>query len=391
MTDASPVDTDRFRREVRGFLKEHLPGWLRDKVLRHEPLVKTDYLAWQSVLLERGWMCTTWPTRYGGPGWTPMQTHIFEEECWLFGAPDVLPFGTKMLAPLIMKFGTTQQKAELLPRILRSEDWWCQGYSEPGAGSDLASLTTRARLENGCFIVNGQKTWTSFAHYADKMFCLVRTDPDASKQGGISFLLIDMRSPGVTVRPIELLDGTSEVSEVFLDDVHVPAANLLGELHQGWNCAKYLLGHERANAGRVARSKRELRLLRRLAALQARENGSSLADAGFQIEIAKAETDVYALDQLTLGLIAQVGAGKAMGPEASVLKLIGTEVAQRISALLVDALGTDLAGLPAPAGDVHMPRPENLVAQYLNWRKLSIYGGSNEVQRNIIAKAVLGI
>ena len=391
MTRAAPVDIDRFRREVRDFLKEHLPGWLRDKVLRHEPLVKADYLAWQRVLLERGWMCPTWPTEYGGPGWTPMQTHIFEEECWLFGAPDVLPFGTKMLAPLIMKFGTAQQKAELLPRIRSSEDWWCQGYSEPGAGSDLASLTTRARLHNGRFIVNGQKTWTSFAHYADKMFCLVRTNPDASKQGGISFLLIDMRSPGVTVRPIELLDGTSEVSEVFLDDVHVPAANLLGELHQGWNCAKYLLGHERANAGRVARSKRELRLLRRLAALRAQENGSSLADAGFQIEIAKAETDVYALDQLTLGLIAQASAGRAMGPEASVLKLIGTEVAQRISALLVDVLGTDLVGLVAPAGDAHMPRPENLVAQYLNWRKLSIYGGSNEVQRNIIAKAVLGI
>lgn len=391
MTSAVPVDSDSFRHEVRTFLHERLPGWLRDKVLRHEPLVKADYLVWQRILLEHGFMCGTWPTQYGGPGWTPMQVHIFEEECWLFGAPDVLPFGTKMLAPLIMKFGTAQQKAELLPRIRNSEDWWCQGYSEPGAGSDLASLTTRARLDNGHFIVNGQKTWTSFADYADKMFCLVRTDPDASKQGGILFLLIDMRSPGVTVRPIPLLDGSSEVSEVFLDDVRVPAENLLGALHQGWSCAKYLLGHERANAGRVARSKRELRLLRRLAALRAHESGPSLADAAFQIEIAKAETDVYALDQLTLGLIAQASAGQAMGPEASVLKLIGTEVAQRISALLVDVLGADLAGPSVPEGDAHMPRPENLVAQYLNWRKLSIYGGSNEVQRNIIAKAVLGI
>ena len=391
MTSAVPVDSDSFRREARAFLQERLPGWLRDKVLRHEPLVKADYLVWQRILRESGFMCGTWPTQYGGPGWTPMQVHIFEEECWLFGAPDVLPFGTKMLAPLIMKFGTAKQKAELLPRIRNSEDWWCQGYSEPGAGSDLASLTTRARLDNGHFIVNGQKTWTSFADYADKMFCLVRTDPDASKQGGISFLLIDMRSPGITVRPIPLLDGSSEVSEVFLEDVRVPAENLLGELHQGWSCAKYLLGHERANAGRVARSKRELRLLRRLAALRAHESGSALADAAFQIEIAKADTDVYALDQLTLGLIGQASAGRAMGPEASVLKLIGTEVAQRISALLVDVLGTDLAGPSVPDGDAQMPSPENLVAQYLNWRKLSIYGGSNEVQRNIIAKAVLGI
>ena len=391
MTSAVPVDSDSFRHEARAFLQERLPGWLRDKVLRHEPLVKADYLVWQRILRESGFMCGTWPTQYGGPGWTPMQVHIFEEECWLFGAPDVLPFGTKMLAPLIMKFGTAKQQAELLPRIRNSEDWWCQGSSEPGAGSDLASLTTRARLDNGHFIVNGQKTWTSFADYADKMFCLVRTDPDASKQGGISFLLIDMRSPGVIVRPIPLLDGSSEVSEVFLDDVRVPAENLLGELHQGWSCAKYLLGHERANAGRVARSKRELRLLRRLAVLRAHESGSALADAAFQIEIAKAETDVYALDQLTLGLIGQASAGRAMGPEASVLKLIGTEVAQRISSLLVDVLGTDLAGPSVPDGDAQMPSPENLVAQYLNWRKLSIYGGSNEVQRNIIAKAVLGI
>lgn len=381
----------QFRREVRSFLDERLPQWLRNKVLSHEPLAKADYLAWQRILLERGWMCGTWPIEYGGPGWTPMQSHIFEEECWLFGAPDVLPFGTKMLAPLIMQFGTPKQKAELLPRIRNSEDWWCQGYSEPGAGSDLASLTTRARWENGNFIVTGQKTWTSFADYADKMFCLVRTDPAASKQGGISFLLIDMNSPGVTVRPIRLLDGSSEVSEVFLDDVQVPADNLLGELHQGWNCAKYLLGHERANAGRVARSKRELRLLRRLAALRMSEHEPCLADAAFQIEMARAEADVYALDQLTLSLIEQVSAGKGMGPEASVLKLIGTEVAQRISALLVDVLGSDLAGTQTLDVTAQEPTPEHLVAQYLNWRKLSIYGGSNEVQRNIIAKAVLRI
>lgn len=391
MTQASTSDPWAFRREVQAFLGASLPEWLRSKVLRHESLEKKDYLAWQRILLERGWMCASWPLEYGGPGWTPMQTHIFEEECWLSGAPDVLPFGTKMLAPLIMRFGTAQQKSELLPRILRSEDWWCQGYSEPAAGSDLASLTTRARVESDHFVVNGQKTWTSFADYADKMFCLARTNPEASQQGGISFLLIDMASPGVTVRPIRLLDGSSEVSEVFLDEVRVPAENLLGELHQGWSYAKYLLGHERANAGRVARSKRELRLLGRLAAARVIANGPSLASAAFQVEIAKAHADVYALDQLTLTLIAQASAGKVLGPEASVLKLIGTEVAQRISALLVDLLGTDLDAISDAAVDPHDPCPEHLVAQYLNWRKLSIYGGSNEIQRNIIAKSVLGV
>ena len=378
-----------FREQVRGFLREQLPPALRRKVLDHAVLDKQDYLQWQHILRAQGWMCWTWPTAHGGPGWSAMQSYIFEEECWLAGAPDVLPFGHKMLGPLVMRFGTEAQRRTLLPRILRSEDWWCQGYSEPGAGSDLASLRTRARLSGDRFIVNGQKAWTSYAQYADKMFCLVRTDPDASKQAGISFLLIDMDTPGITVRPVRLLDGQDEVNEVFFDDVQVPAENLLGELHKGWDCAKYLLGHERLNVARVGRSKRELALLKRLAARPDAQGRSLLHDPVFSQRIAQAEVDVFTVEQLTLRLLGEASAGRAVGPEASVLKLIGTEAAQSLSALLVDTLGPQLAGLPSADQDI--ADPQALVHQYLNWRKLSIYGGSNEVQRNIIAKAVLGL
>lgn len=395
MTDAVAIDgaIEAFCDEVREFLAARLPAWLRDKVLRHETLVKSDYLAWQAILLERGWMCWTWPARFGGPEFSAMQAHVFEEECWLAGAPDVLPFGHKMLGPLIMRYGAPAQQSELLPRILRSEDWWCQGYSEPGAGSDLASLGMRAELRGDHFVVNGQKTWTSYGQYANRMFCLVRTDPSAAPQAGISFLLLDMDTPGIEVRPIRLLDGSVEVNEVFLQDVVVPAGNLLGELNKGWDCAKYLLGHERLNVARIGRSKRELRLLRRLAARPDADGFTLLRDPHFAERIARAECELHAVEQFTLRLLSEATAGRAIGPEASILKLVGTDLAQQISSLLVDTLGPRMMGFDGstPASVPDEPAAGDLVGQYMNWRKLSIYGGSNEVQRNIIAKAVLGL
>lgn len=378
-----------FREQVRSFVRSALPQALRDKVLGHQWLDKADYVQWQRILHARGWMGWAWPVAHGGTGWSDARKHIFEEECWLAGAPEVPAFGVKMLAPLIMNFGNAQQKAQVLPRILSCEDWWCQGYSEPGAGSDLASLRTTARRSGDHFILQGQKTWTSYAQYANKMFCLVRTDPAASRQAGISFLLFDMDLPGITVRPIELLDGHCEVNEVFFDDVKVPSTALLGELDKGWTYAKALLGHERVQAGKIGRSKRELRLLKRLAAQRQRNGRALLQDDRFAERIVRAEVDLLALECMTLRLIAHIGQGRGAGVEASVLKIRGTEVAQTLSTLLVDVLGEDLHGPQAthdPAVD-----PQALAGQYLNWRKLSIYGGSNEIQRNLIAKLALGL
>ena len=246
---------EAFRDEVRAFLAEQLPVDLRRKVLEHKRLKKEDFLHWQSILRSRGWAAPNWPSEYGGTGWSLAQRLVFDDECAIAGAPETVPFGLRMVAPVLMKYGTQQQKDHYLPRILSGEDWWCQGYSEPESGSDLASLRTCAELKDGEFIVHGRKTWTTYAQYADMMFCLVRTDPQAKAQSGISFLLIDMRSAGVTVRPIRTIDGDTEINEVFLDGVRVPEANLVGELNRGWTCAKYLLSHERFGAARVGRCK----------------------------------------------------------------------------------------------------------------------------------------
>ena len=374
------------RAEVRAFLRTALPPALRAKVLAHEPLAKADYVAWQTILNARGWLAPGWPVARGGTGWTPRQVYVFEEECWLAGAPEVFAFGPKMLAPVLMQHGTPAQQDFYLPRILASADWWCQGYSEPGAGSDLASLRTRGRVEGDTLVIDGQKTWTTFAHWANRMFCLVRTDPQAKPQEGISFVLLDMDTPGISVRPLILLDGAHEVNEVFFGQVRVPLTNVVGPLNQGWTCAKALLGHERFNAGKIGRSLRELRLLKRLAAQPDARGRSLLHDARFAERIASAEVDLMALEQTTLRLIAAAQAGASIGVEPSILKIRGTEIAQQLSLLLVQAsdavASTHADGLPTPMA---------LVRQYLNWRKLSIYGGSNEVQRNIIAKFALGL
>lgn len=383
------LDAERaFREEVRAFLRAELPPALRDKVLAHAPLAKDDYVTWQKILHERGWLAPGWPLERGGTGWAARQIYVFEEECWLAGAPEVFAFGPKMLAPVLMKHGSRAQQDFFLPRILRSEDWWCQGYSEPGSGSDLASLRTRGRVDGDSLVIDGQKTWTTYAQYANRMFCLVRTDAQARPQEGISFVLLDMDTPGITLRPLILLDGQHEVNEVFFDAVRVPLRNVVGELNKGWTYAKALLGHERFNAGKIGRSLRELALLKQLAAAPDARGRRLLDDPRFAERIAVAEVDLLALEQTTLRLIAAAQAGEGVGVAPSILKIRGTEIAQQLSRLLVEASAARLA--PSSAAS-ELPPPAALVRQYLNWRKLSIYGGSNEVQRNIIAKHELGL
>lgn len=393
-----------FRDQVRAFLDSHLPHDLRDKVLGHLRLSKDDFVRWHRILAAQGWVAPGWPVEFGGPGWTPVQRHIFEEECARAGTPRVMPFGIDMVAPVIMAFGSQQQKDYFLPRILSCEDWWCQGYSEPGAGSDLASLKTTAvrGVDNDGehYIVNGQKTWTTLAQHADMIFCLVRTDSTVRKQEGISFLLIDMHSPGITVRPIIMLDEDHEVNEVFFDNVRVPVENLVGQENRGWTYAKYLLGHERTGIAAVGRSKRELAFLKRLARREQKNGRPLLEDPLFAAKVADLEIELMALEMTVLRVLAQAGAGKSLapGPEASLLKVRGTDIQQMLTELMLEAAGPmalpfDAAFLegkrePSVAGD-DMAAP--LASYYFNYRKTSIYGGSNEIQRNIITQMILGL
>ena len=385
-----------FRDQVRAFLEAELPADLRHKVHNHLRLHKDDYVRWHRILARQGWAAPGWPREYGGPGWTPVQRHIFEEECARAGTPPVLPFGVNMVAPVIMAFGSEEQKAYYLPRILACEDWWCQGYSEPGAGSDLASLKTTAVRDGDHYIVNGQKTWTTLAQHADMIFCLVRTDPTVRKQEGISFLLIDMHAPGVTVRPIIMLDEDHEVNEVFFDNVRVPVANLVGQENRGWTYAKYLLGHERTGIAAVGRSKRELARLKALARREHKDGAPLLRDPLFAAKVADLEIELMALEMTVLRVLAQ--ADKAPGPEASVLKVRGTEIQQRLSELMVEAAGP--LALPFDPAWLEGEREHSvidddfaapLLPHYFNFRKTSIYGGSNEIQRNIISQMILGL
>jgi alkylation response protein AidB-like acyl-CoA dehydrogenase len=389
-----------FRDQVRAFLEAELPSDLQHKVLNHLRLSKDDYVRWHKILARQGWVAPGWPREFGGPGWTPAQRHIFEEECARAGTPPVMPFGVNMVAPVIMAFGNQAQKDHYLPRILSCEDWWCQGYSEPGAGSDLASLKTtavRGRDEDGDhYIVNGQKTWTTLAQHADMIFCLVRTDPSVRKQEGISFLLIDMKTPGITVRPIIMLDEDHEVNEVFFDNVRVPAENLVGQENRGWTYAKYLLGHERTGIAAVGRSKRELARLKRMAGREQKNGRPLIEDPLFAAKVAELEIELMALETTVLRVLAQ--AGKAPGPEASVLKVRGTEIQQRLTELIVEAAGP--MALPFDAAYLEGETEHSsfdddfaapLLPHYFNYRKTSIYGGSNEIQRNIISQMILGL
>ncbi len=387
-----------FRDEVRGFIGAELPGDIKDKVERGQRLEKDDYVRWQKILFKRGWIAPNWPVEHGGTGWTPLQRHLFEEELAIASTPRIMPFGLAMVAPVIMAFGDAVQKKHYLPRILSSEDWWCQGYSEPGAGSDLASLTTKAVADGEDYIVSGVKTWTTAAQHADMIFCLVRTSAEGKPQEGITFLLIDMASPGITVRPIRTMDGGEEINDVFLDDVRVPQANRIGEENKGWTYAKFLLGHERTGIAAIGRSKQELRELKAIAAAEPCGPGSLAEDGPFAAKMADLEIDILALESLVLRIVADETEGRAPGAEASILKIKGTEIQQRLSELALEAVGyyahpyiaeAQQAGWnEAPIGPEHAT---NIAPHYFNWRKASIYGGTNEIQKNIIAKMVLGL
>ena len=395
--EPAAADDEAFRAQVREFVRARLPPELRRKVLAGASLGKSDYLAWHRILFERGWIAPSWPRAFGGCEWSAMRQHVFEEECALAGAPGILPFGIRMVAPVLMKFGDVAQQQRFLPRILSGEDWWCQGYSEPGSGSDLASLRTRAVREGDHYIVNGQKTWTTMAQHADWGFFLVRTEPDAKQQEGISFLLIDMKTPGIEVRPIITLGGEHEVNEVFLDNVKVPVENRVYEENKGWTCAKFLLAHERVGIAGVASSKRGVERIRQIASTEMDGEKPLLANPFFRRKVAELEMDLAALEFTELRTLSGMAAGHGPGPESSVLKIKGSEIQQRLTELTLEMAGHYGAPYSRSFGEgdnQHAVGPEwaNRAAPvYYNTRKTTIYGGSNEIQRNIIAKMVLGL
>ena len=385
-----------FRSEVRAFLGQNLPADLAENVRLGRRLAKEDHQRWQKILNQKGWYAVNWPVEHGGTDWSVVQKHIFDEECAAAGAPRLVAFGVNMVAPVIIKFGTQTQKDYYLPRILRSEDWWCQGYSEPGAGSDLASLKTRAERDGDHYLVNGQKTWTTLGQHANRIFCLVRTDPSAKKQEGISFLLIDMDTPGITVRPIITLDGEHEVNEVFFDNVRVPVENLVGEENKGWTCAKYLLTHERTGQAGIGQSKAALSHLKQIASAETVAGQSRIDDPLFRARIAELEMRLMAVEMSTLRILAATRDGGVPGAESSLLKIQGSEIRQAITDRMRKALGPNALPFLEPEleSDFHgeplyQDYSASPASQYFNLRKLSIYGGSNEIQKNIIAKLVL--
>lgn len=388
-----------FRDEVREFLREHLPPELSDRVKAGLVVHVEDYRRWQKVLFERGWAAPTWPKEFGGTGWDPVRLHIYEEELALAGAPKAVPFGLRMVGPVIMAFGNAEQQKRFLPRILSAEDWWCQGYSEPGAGSDLASLKTRADRQGDHYIVNGQKTWNTMGQHANWIFCLVRTDPNAPKpQQGISFLLIDMKTPGITVRPIITLDGAHEVNEVWFENVKVPVENRIGDENSGWTYAKFLLGHERTSIAGIGASKRELGRLKQIASQETKNGRPLIEDPLFSARIAQVEIDLMALEITALRALSAESKKRAPGPEASILKIKGTEIQQALTELLMYAVGPYALPFKRASSEendfVSVAGPEYaapLAGNYCNMRKATIYGGSNEIQRNIIAQMVLGL
>ena len=354
-----------FRDEVRSWLAANLPAELKDKA----HLSREELLRWHRILAKKGWVAPAWPKEWGGTGWNVVQRYIFEEELGFAGCPPLMPFGLSMCAPVLLAFGTEAQKQRFLPRIYNGDDFWCQGYSEPGSGSDLASLKTKAQRDGDKYVVNGQKIWTSYAHYADWIFCLVRTDPTVEKrQEGISFLLIDMKSPGVTVRPLILMDGGHSVNEVFFDDVQVPADNLVHKEGKGWTVAKYLLGYERMNTGRIGESKRELRKLKEFAS-------SKFSDVRFRDRLTRVEVELMALEITNLRFLDRMRrTGQPPGADVSMLKIRGTEIQQALTELAIQA------------ADPAAQETQALERRYLDMRKTTIYAGSNEIQRNIIAK-----
>lgn len=394
-------EEQQFREDVRTWVRAHLPADIAHKVRNSLTLTRDDMQNWAKILGKKGWLGHAWPKQFGGPGWNAIQKHLFEEECALACAPRIVPFGPVMVAPVIMSFGSAEQQQKYLPGIASGEVWWSQGYSEPGSGSDLASVKCKAERVGNHYLVNGQKTWTTLGQYGEWIFCLVRTSNEGKPQTGISFLLIDMKSKGVSVRPIKLLDGECEVNEVWFDNVEVPVENLIGEENKGWTYAKHLLSHERTNIADVNRSKRELERLKRIAKAE-----GIWEDSRFRDEIAKLEVDVIALEMMVLRVLSAEKSGKNSLDVAGLLKIRGSEIQQRYAELMMLAAGpfavplireameagwqgdqmfTGNAGFPG--GAAHCAP---LASTYFNLRKTTIYGGSNEVQRNIIAQTVLG-
>ena len=387
----SPAEV-AFRDEVRDFIHANLPDDIRQGMLLGGALIRDHVIAWQRILNKKGWAVSHWPVEWGGTGWSPIQQYIFTEELQRAPAPRPLAYSVYMLGPVLIAFGSDEQKRRFLPRIANLDDWWCQGFSEPDAGSDLASLKTSARRDGDHYLVNGQKTWTSYAQYADWIFCLVRTDTTVKKQQGISFILIDMKSDGVTVRPIQTIDGGHEINEVFFDNVRVPVANLVGEENKGWDYAKYLLSAERINLARVGVSKERLIRIRELAARQQHKGRPLIEDPRFREKLAAIEVELKALEITQLRVISaesHSNSGKA-DPASSILKIKGSEIQQATSELLMQALGPQSMKSSAEADDM-TDWTSTITANYFNWRKVSIFGGSNEIQKSIIARSILGL
>lgn len=388
MREKSQADgDDEFLRRVRGFLRENLPNDLRDAVRYHRAIAPSDHIKWQKILAAQGWATPQWPVEYGGPGWSPARIYRFHYECAYAGAPDQIPFGVKMVAPVLIKYGSEHQKRHYLPRIRDADDWWCQGYSEPGAGSDLASLQLKAKISEDGFVLNGQKTWTTYAQHADMMFCLVRTDMSEAKQHGISFLLVDMKSPGITVRPIVTMDGAHEINEVFFDEVRVPAENLVGRLNEGWTYAKYLLEHERFPLTGTGKMAREIELIQELTSPMMREMQPQKAQA-YRSRLAELKVRLALLEVSLERAMAGAVSGDGVGAKASMFKIRSSELAQDINSIAVDLLGIDSLRI----GGAYAASPASgMAGYYLNMRKMTIFGGSNEIQRNILAKSFLGL
>ena len=392
-------DQQAFREDMRGFFISALPPVIRDKIIAGHHASQQDMVAWTRILHAKGWSVPHWPVEFGGTGWDPIRQYIFLDEMQQAAAPPPLAFGASMVGPVIIAFGNAAQQARFLPRIASLEDWWCQGFSEPGAGSDLASLKTTARRDGANYIVNGQKTWTTLAQHANWIFCLVRTDASVKKQEGISFLLIDMASKGVTVRPIQTIDGGHEVNEVFFDDVRVPRDNLVGAENKGWDYAKFLLGNERTGIARIGISKERLRRIRALAAQTLDQGRPFIENRRFAEKLAAVEVELKALEITQLRVVAneaRLGHGKP-DPASSILKIKGSEIQQATTELLLEVVGPYALPFAAEAGHGSNQPPVGpdwaavIAPNYFNMRKVSIYGGSNEIQKSIIAKAILGL
>ncbi|MEV6095787.1 acyl-CoA dehydrogenase family protein [Nocardia sp. NPDC051981] len=382
-------DEVKFRDDLREIYRTKIPAEIRDRMKYGLELSRDDIVTSHRILNENGLAVPKWPVRWGGRDWSPMQLHIWEDEMQLASVPEPLTFNAQMIGPVIAQFGSEELKQRFLPATANLDIWWCQGFSEPDAGSDLAAVRTTAVRDGDSYIVNGQKIWTTLAQYADWIFCLVRTDPTVKKQAGISMLLFDVKTPGVTIRPIKLIDGHHEVNEVFFENVRVPADQLVGEENMGWTYAKFLLGNERTGITGVGRTKVKLGVAKEYAAQIRSGDGTLLEDPAFAARVAEIENELLALELTLMRVVSNSNDGKP-NPASSVLKLRGSELQQAATELLLDVAGPD--ALPVNAGDIASPGwAQRSGPGYLNFRKTTIYGGSSEVQRTIIASTILGL